>query len=80
MYLAAVGVFLPDFIVCFHVDAFQAVPGDDVEFPDGVIVFGGIAGGDDNPASRDPMPSEDFVLQVYIFINEIIVFNNFLFI
>ena len=60
---AGVGVLLPDLVIRLHVDALEAVPGDDVELPHGVVVLRRVAGGHDDPALRHPVAAEDLVLQ-----------------
>ena len=58
-----VGILLPHIIVRTHIDALQAIPGNDVELPDGVVIFRRITCGHHDPAVRDTMPTKDFVLQ-----------------
>ena len=43
-------VFLPGVVVRLHVDALQAVPGDDVEFPHRIVELRLVARGDHHPA------------------------------
>ena len=58
-----VGIFLPHIVVRLHIDALQAVPGDDIKFPDGIVVLRRVARCHHNPTVRHPMPAEDLVLQ-----------------
>ena len=58
-----VGVLLPHGIVRFHVNAFQAVPCDNVELVDGVVVLRRVARRHHDPAVRYAVAAEHLVLQ-----------------
>ena len=60
---AAVSILLPGVEIRLHIDALEPVPGDDVEFPDGIIILRGVACRHHDPALRHPMAAEDLVLQ-----------------
>ncbi|MPM58203.1 hypothetical protein SDC9_105033 [bioreactor metagenome] len=54
---------LPDLVIGLDVDAFQAVPGDDVEIAHRFVVFRRVAGGDDDPARGDAVLAEYLILK-----------------
>ena len=59
----AVGVFLPGVEVGLHVHPLEPIPGDDVELPDGVVIFRRVARRHHDPALRDLVAAENLVLQ-----------------
>ena len=63
LYPLFVGVFLPHIVVRLHINTLQAVPRDDVELSDGVVVLGRVARSHHNPAIRHTMSTKNLVLQ-----------------
>ena len=59
----AQGKLLPDAVIGLHVDALQAVPGDDIEVPDRAVELRRVAGGDHDPAVGNTVTAEDLELQ-----------------
>ena len=58
-----VGVLLPHGVVRLYVDTLQAVPCDDVELMDGVVVLRRVACRHHNPAVRHAVAAKHLVLQ-----------------
>ena len=54
---------LPHRKIRFHIYSFQSVPCGNVKLPDRAVIFRWISGSDNDPASRDFVSAEHFILQ-----------------
>ena len=57
------GIFLPHGEIGFHIDPFHTVQRDNVEFAGRFVIFDRVSGGNNDPAFRDRMCAESFVLE-----------------
>ena len=63
MNICFVSIFFPDFKVRSDVNTFETVPGSNVVFSNGIVVFWWVTGCNNYPACRDFVFAEYFLLQ-----------------
>ena len=57
------GIFLPHGEIRFHIDPLHTVQRDDIKFASRFVIFDRVSGGNDDPAFRDRVCAESFVLE-----------------